>query len=167
VAKQTYSAPGEWDNEPDELDWTDERTGYQCRIVRNRMGNLCGYVRLPDGHPLHGVSYSDNIPERMKPLLDVVMEGPIGKRGPIQVFCAAGGVTHVDILFDVHGGLTFSGVPLGAADGFWYGFDCGHCDDLSPGMMRLLPREDEAYRNVAYVQAECASLAKQLKQVAA
>lgn len=35
---------GEWDDEPDFLEWVDEETGLQCEIKRHRDGHLCGYV---------------------------------------------------------------------------------------------------------------------------
>jgi hypothetical protein len=157
----------EWLSEPNELSWTDEKTGYACHIVRNgAVGHLCGYVHIPEGHPLHGIEYSAALPDFLAPLKDVVLEGEIGNRGVMDVFCLAlGGDFTVGLLFNVHGGITFSGVPCGQDAGFWYGFDCGHCDDLSPRMGGFgLTRG--TYRNIAYVQAECASLAKQLKQVA-
>lgn len=167
-AKASKYGAGPWADEPDSLTWDDEKTGYRCHIWRNRMGALCGYVRVPESHPLHGVEYSADIPEAMKPLLDVVMDGPVGKRGAIQVFCAAGGVTRVDILFDVHGGITFSGEPAGADGGHWFGFDCGHAGDLSPGLPFRSAFDDagDEYRDIEYVKAECASLARQLRQVA-
>lgn len=43
---------GPWDSEPDKKQWMDEETGLPCLIVRNPfMGNLCGYVGVPEGHP--------------------------------------------------------------------------------------------------------------------
>ncbi len=51
---------GEWDNEPDKLNWVDEYSGYECEIIRTpKMGHLCGYVVIPESHHLHGVSYDD------------------------------------------------------------------------------------------------------------
>lgn len=97
---------------------------------------------------------------------------------------------------DVHGGLTYAAgcsghichVPAeGEPDNvWWFGFDCAHAGDLCPQMemarkgfkhlMPSLPPELEAamekmdmrdvYRDAAYVAAECASLAKQLKAMA-
>lgn len=86
---------------------------------------------------------------------------------------------------DIHGGLTYSGGCSGnichvVAEGepdtvWWFGFDCAHFMDLCPKMeMRRrqlnLPMaaareaglQEDVYRDVAYVTAECASLAKQL-----
>lgn len=154
-----YSTPGPWDNEPDELDWTDERTGYECRIKRHpSSGHLCGYVRIPEGNALHGLSYSAELTPALQPVMDAVMNGPIGKRGAIELMLMACGSRQVGYLFDVHGSVTFSG-ELQGKDGHWFGFDCAHCDDLCPGRSYL---SGGVYRDVEYVQAECESLARQL-----
>jgi hypothetical protein len=162
MTKREYKQAGPWDNEPDELAWTDEKTGYQCQISRNHGGALRGYVCLPETHPLYKVSYGDAVPEAIKPLQDVVLDGQIGKRGVMDVFrLAVGGDFYAGMLFDVHGGITFS--DEFKEGGYWYGFDCAHCDDLSPRYESYARGE---YRDIEYVKAECASLAKQLKQVA-
>lgn len=36
-----------WEMEPDVLEWQDEETGYWCRIKRQSLGHLCGYVQVP------------------------------------------------------------------------------------------------------------------------
>lgn len=159
----------QWDDEPNELDWADEKTGFQCRIIRVRdSGHLCGYVRIPDGHPLHGVEYSAEMPEALKPLKDAVMECPVGKRGAIDVLCMAfGSAFRPGQLFDVHGSVTFSG-ELRNQTGFWYGFDCAHAGDLCPAMEARYGRDwDSVYRDMEFVKAECESLANQIAQVAA
>jgi len=49
-----------WEIEPDEAEWVDEPTKYKCRIMRNdNTGTLCGYVGIPRGHKLYGMSYQD------------------------------------------------------------------------------------------------------------
>lgn len=49
-----------WESEPDEANWVDADTGYKCRIVRNEVtGTLCGYVGVPRGHSLYGMTYQD------------------------------------------------------------------------------------------------------------
>lgn len=90
----------------------------------------------------------------------------------------------------VHGGLTYSAacgdeichVPgEGEPDNvWWFGFDCAHGFDLCPtiemyrkemvtkplGRIRAYPEaHPDTYRNVAYVTAECAKLAKQLAAI--
>lgn len=146
---------GPWQAEPDRAYWVDEASGLPCLIRRGPSGSLCGYVGVPSGHPCHGKGYS-------------ALEGEI----------------------DVHGGLTFSGdcdgdtirgichVPeLGQEDDVsWFGFDCAHCWDLSPGMRARLREayartgdtynelihDTEVYRDFEYVQVEVLKLAKQL-----
>ena len=49
-----------WENEPDFEEWVDKKTGYHCRVKRNMSTlSLCGYVAVPIGHKLHGMSYQD------------------------------------------------------------------------------------------------------------
>lgn len=168
-------ARGEWDGEPDKMQWQDEATGLPCLIVRNQSGALCGYVGVTQEHPAFGVQYdSVSIPGK--------------EYGP-----------------DVHCGLTFSDFCADATDHskgichlpapgepdrvWWLGFDCAHCDDYSPGSearYREITSASEwrqhervlglgrptgsgsyiGYRNVEYVKRECASLASQLMHAA-
>ena len=152
--------PGPWNNEPDKAQWRDEDTGLACLIVRNRMGGLCGYVGVSEGHPLFDVDYSS--------LDDYSAGSP----------------------HDVHGGLTFAGrcqtgpeektiCRVAPDDGlvWWFGFDCGHSGDLLPGLAAALTpsmqrslneiRQGDVYRDLAYVKAECATLARNLAAAAA
>jgi hypothetical protein len=48
---------GPWSNEPDKGLW--EHAGFDCMIVRNRLGALCGYVGVHKGHPWFGAVYDD------------------------------------------------------------------------------------------------------------
>ena len=151
VDKSSWGA-GPWQDEPDKEQFTDEVTGLPCLIRRSpTSGALCGYIGVPEGHPWHG--------------------SPVG-----------------DILADVHGDLTYAGfcqegpeedtichIPSpGEPDRvYWIGFDCAHYADLCPGMnayMRkmgdppdIIPgvRFSVSYKPIAYVKAECASLAWQ------
>ena len=124
---------GEWDNEPDSAEWMDEATGLRCRIMRNFVGALCGYVEVPQSHPHFERSYE---------AFDV----------------------------EVHGGLTFSGPIIDGTDpAREVGFDCAHYADYQPALVAMMAKTPfagewkcSAYRNMAYVKAECAKLAKQL-----
>jgi hypothetical protein len=89
-------------------------------------GHWCGYVGVHQGHELHGKRYQD--------IEDI----------------------------DVHGGLTYSnkcdpseregtGVchvpgPGEDEDVWWFGFDCAHYNDLSPGLEHLLAQTTEMAR---------------------
>ena len=89
-----------------------------------------------------------------------------------------------DILYEAHGGLTFSGdrEKLGL-DGFWIGFDCAHSHDITPSCESFLkqiraslsnkirdlakildssPIFERTYKNMAYVEKECRKLAEQI-----
>lgn len=137
---------GEWDNEPDKIQWKDKTTGYPCLIVRSQLGNLCGYVGVPEGHPLHHGDYDDeNFP----------------------VLLAHGGITFADTCAkDGNEAENICHIPeLGDPDNvWWFGFDCGHYDDFAPGMPMLHLRNPENYKNVAYVKVNITLLAAQLKE---
>lgn len=131
---------GPWTEEPDKMQFTDVETGYPCLIVRNHSGALCGYIGVPSSHPDHGIREVDA---------------------------------------DVHGGVTFTDfcqpnnkehgichiVEPGEDDKVWWiGFDCAHCFDICPGLPSELTFDNAEYRTIRYVQAECAKLARQLKE---
>ena len=68
-----------------------------------------------------------------------------------------------DIDVSVHGGLTY-------ADGGCFGFDCGHAGDLTPAFDGRYPDEQgnpafaqDTYRNMAFVEKQLRSLARQFK----
>lgn len=132
---------GPWDNEPDNYSWIDPTTDYRCAILRNRMGALCGYVRVPEDHKLFGKDYTEEIDFLLQPK-------SYGDR--------------IDCIIDCHGGLTYSN-----REG-WFGFDCSHVGDVRPeatwrsDLSILLRRTADVYRDFNYVKSECASLAYEL-----
>jgi len=155
---------GPWTDEPDEE--TFEHAGLACRIIRHsRSGNLCGYVRAPEAHPLYGKGYSDVVPESLRDSVQAALQSPLGKRGILSALVYEPEAPRIDILFDVHGSLTFSG-ELHGAEGHWFGFGCAHAGDLQPGYEYSFG-DDCEYRDIEYVRAECRSLAEQLAAVAA
>jgi ribosomal protein L24E len=133
--------PGQWDSEPDKIQWVDEATDLDCLIVRQQSsGHLCGYVGVPMGHRFFGADYND------------VTE--------IEVH---GGLTFADFCNeDAPPGHGICHVPLEGRPGkvWWFGFDCDHCFDLSPS--KATPCREEQYRNAAYVRGEVGRLAAQL-----
>lgn len=139
--------------------WTSS-SGLDCVVKGNSFSgagyyHLCGYVRIPQGHPLHGISYDSSVPPSLSLEADRVMQGEIGKRGIFDVFLASmKGSINVGMLFNTHGGITWSdtyapGQPEVEGE-WWYGFDCGHAGD-SPEV-----------QNSAYVRRECELLAEQI-----
>lgn len=129
---------------PDHIEkWTDEATGYECVAVA--IPWWCAYVQVPADHPWHGKGYS-------------------------QPLCGGhdGCYKHTpEALISVHGGITFSGEPMGADSGHWFGFDCAHYNDYCDyGVPGISPREGHRW-TLDEVKAECASMAKQLADVSA
>lgn len=137
--------PGPWQSEPDKRQWQDEATGLPCLIVRNRVGGLCGYVGVSEGHPSYEKDY-DNA-------------------GDFEVH---GGLTFANHCQpgDESKHVCHKPEPGEPDHVWWLGFDCVHCFDIAPGMDRH-GRTESVYRDFAYVAGECASLAKQLVAVKA
>lgn len=146
--KQLVSVPregwdsGPWDLEPDRLEWREGNI--PALIVRGPLGALCGYVGISPGHPWYLKDYRD---------LDV----------------------------DVHGGLTYGklcqeGEPIchvpqegEPAEVYWIGFDCGHIEDIIPGMdasikklgLPPLRMGGESYKTIDYIKEQVKHLAEQ------
>jgi hypothetical protein len=154
---------GEWDQEPDKVQWPDPETGLPCLIVRGPSGALCGYVGVPDTHPWHGKEYGAAI-------------------GDCTDLCDEDYHSHrIDSQIRVHGGLTFSDACANSADEsrhichvpepgepdhvWWFGFDCAHSGDLCPQRERYFSSGYEYYKNIDYVRREVTKLAKQLAEV--
>lgn len=84
---------------------------YKCVIIEHEGNQLCegyycGYVGIPQEHPLYGVKL-------------FVYSNLLGDLTPEEYF-------------DVHGGITYSGngEALGLDSRYWwYGYDCGHAGD--------------------------------------
>lgn len=142
---------GPWDSEPeDKVQFQDEKTGYPCLMVRNKLGNWCGYVGVNEGHPAFERKLDDwGAPET----LSVEVHGGVTFSGHCDTDAPEGhGICHVP-------------EPGEPDDIWWLGWDAAHSGDLVPGMLAFQPdfRDQEVYRNMAYVKEQCASLAKQLK----
>lgn len=152
-------------------DWV-TAAGYRA-VVLEFLGHNNGYVAIPESHPLFGVDYSTPAD-----CLTFPADEPLGNRGVLQLVCS-NGEPRPDVVFDVHGGLTFASDKLSQVsvleDGklWWYGFDCAHYGDANSPEYLEAQREkypdmpfmwqaDGVYRTVEYVTAECESLAEQL-----
>lgn len=157
---------GDWDEEPDKKQWQDAATGLPCLAVRGPGGHWCGYVGVAEGHPLHGKQYSACV----WPDLHEDHEG--GDDG-WHYSCTP------EARLRVHGGITYSAACSPSDDEshgichlpdpgepdhiWWFGFDCAHHGDYAPTYDR--DRHGGCtgiYRDLAYVERECADLAQQL-----
>lgn len=120
-----------------------------------------GYVEVPKGHVMHGVGYSQQI----EPLIEAIKgEVPVGSKGILLAVTAGVGAlpnqtlrASPDVVFDVHGGLTYAGAggkyPAEGGDGWWFGFDTNHYQDG--------PFE----QSESYTAAECERLAEQINRM--
>lgn len=142
--------------------------GFKAFVVLNRGSHRCGYVGLPATHALHGLHYGTTTG-----LLKDCSDEPIGKRSLLVIVCSLSreGLTSMDIAFDVHGGVTWSGYFNDMQDntykeagidndGLWYiGFDCAHAGDglLTGGLL-----SDGPVRSLSYCEDQCNSLSKQI-----
>ena len=149
--------------------------GYEYLVYAMSMGHRCGYVKIPRGHYLYGKSYS----EQLNIKFNTLKNESIGKRNPITLFCSsslkAKDNVSMDLLFDVHGGITFSGKfskDVMNKKGWWIGFDCAHSGDC--GDISIMDKEHkkmkEKYnlsnrgvvRTKDYVEQECKNLIDQI-----
>lgn len=146
-----------WEKEPNEIDFVDDKTGYACAMRRNGGGAWCGYIGLPESHPLHGKKYNDDVF-----VSDGLLEREIDidEIGVMNIFCAAGksddGGISLCLLIRCHGGLTYSGKAWWDEESplWWLGFDCSHSGDLSPKHEEFGRSLGGVYRNAGYVR-EC------------
>lgn len=152
-----------WTGEPDKVQWIDPFTGYDCLIVRNPMGALCGYVGVPPGHSLHGVDYgacpqADDCPERDR----------YCNHSPESVLSVHGGITFSDFCdpSEADDAICHTPAPGRPDKVFWFGFDCAHAGDLCPGSFNFTTdsfRTADTYRDLTYVRNEVQALAVQLE----
>src|SRR5690606_25559239 len=158
-----------------EKDWI-TAAGLRAAVYMHDLGHRCGYVGVPFGHPLYGVGYGDEC-DALRPLTG---HEPVGYRGAVPIFLMAanGKIPRTpEAVFDVHGSLTFSGgttdFPV-ESDLWWFGYDCGHCDDApSPKYLRQLRDKypdkpfmwrdhHGVHRDLDYCVQQCESLARQI-----
>jgi hypothetical protein len=113
---------------------------YDCHIMQvPALGHLCGYVRIPKKHPLHGLSYDE--------VYNLGYE--------IEVH---GGLTYSASTIGEATGMQYL-----LSRQWYFGFDCAHSGDIIPGHPFSFGNENAVYRDYDYVKAECESLARQLK----
>ena len=138
--KKKLKTDGVWQTEFDHIYWVDISTGFLCKIQRNSLGSLCGYVSIP---------FRDNLPD----------EDTLEVHGGITYF------KKDDVLFDISlekeaelkdkYGIT---IPKSSVT---YGFDCAHYNDYSP-LQHLILGEPQHYKSVNFVTKEIEKLSKQL-----
>lgn len=142
-----------------EKSWTTEE-GYQAAIIKTNKSwtnHRCGYIGVPKSHPLFGKGYSQHCDVLIK-LREEVKKEPIGDRGIIPVFYWDGESASMDVLFNVHGGVTYAETgkeyPLETEEELhWIGYDCAHVGDT----------DDKC--TLSFCEEQCIQLSEQIKKV--
>jgi hypothetical protein len=134
---------GPWQTEPDRIEW--EHAGRPCLMVRHpRLGHWCGYAAVDPGHTLHGADYNT-----------------LHFGGGEDDWWPHGGLTYASLCAHNICHVPKPGEP---DDVWWFGFDCAHSGDISPGMRSeyRMNMPYDTYRDAAYVQRETNRLAEYL-----
>lgn len=141
------------------VEYDEKYEGFRCVVILSTVGHRCGYVGVNEEHPLFNHEYGDTVPEELIYLMTEIQEAPVGKRGVIDLLCYDPKNPRVGILFDVHGGITYSGLndvgyPVESDEKLWFfGYDCAHAEDT------YYPK------SLDYCIQECKSLAEQLGRI--
>lgn len=161
-----------------------EHAGYKCVVIFGSFGHRCGYVGIPKNHPLYGKDSSDYLEIKKADVEDREVSGIF----PLLGACLDEDERiRIEAYFQCHGGITYAGggehssYPI-KSDLWWFGFDCGHCDDarelelaykrfskyrasiaMQIELEKVYPIDGLAVRTEDYVAAECKKLAEQLK----
>ncbi len=155
-----------------EKDWI-TKAGYRAIVIVRFWDSLrykpyeykkyrCGYVGVPQLHPLYGVDY---MAEVILPLQKDDLR--VFERKYKEFAITKHGILSPLSIFDVHGGLTYSGsghYPVLSKE-WWFGFDCTHLGD---GYIDVPSWEDGRNGHVwslEEVVQECEKLAQQLKEI--
>lgn len=132
---------GEWDWEPDLIQWIDPITKYFCSVRRNDLGILCGYVALPPTH----LAFNNE--------------------EEISIVEVHGGITFSGVINHEPGSRTKFVYDPFSEDApktiFLVGFDCGHFDDYKPCGINISQVKGQ-YCNEVYVFEQTTNLALQL-----
>jgi len=134
-ADRTKWVAGQWDNEPDRVDF--EYAGLRCEVLRGPMGSFNGYVSVPERHPAYGIDYMNF----EHPVSNLDVHGGITYSG-----------THEDgkswtFGFDTAHYLDLT--PL----------------DMSLVVRGIIDNKYGEYRNLQYVVEETVKLARQLSEL--
>jgi hypothetical protein len=113
--------------------------GFEWEVTSNTMAYRCGYIRIPPGHPWHGLGYDD-------------VKTADGYYPDVH-----GGLTFAEA--DLHCGKG------GPDDAWWLGFDCAHAGDAADPSLPGYHEEfdfgrgmGDRIKDTGYVIAQCHEL---------
>lgn len=177
VDKSAWPRRGPWDREPDKIQWKDEVTSLPCLIVRNSSGALCGYVGVPNTHPLHGKDFDDvqdlkvhggltfsrGCADMSRARWAKWREGLFARRDEAKRFPHGETARYfkewASALEDYDAWLAqgyasyICHVPGEGEpdDVWWFGFDCAHASDFCPGYQRVT---EECLRQISSIELD-------------
>lgn len=152
-----------------EKQWVTQ-SGLLAVVIRASGRHRCGYVGVEEGHVAFEKGYAEPLDCISQAAVD---KTELGSKSPIIWLTASldgdedetRARRSLDILLNVHGGLTFSG-PSGDGKSdypvatsvpvWWFGYDCAHYND----------RPEIGGQSLEYCVNQCESLAAQLKELA-
>lgn len=143
-----------------------KHNGVKCLMMKHpHFGTWCGYAQIPHG----------SVDKKIKNYTKVAIKGVTmtvsSMNGTTRIAIAgcrrSGYVAPILSGIEVHGGLTFYGIPRHRQkyDGRrWLGFDCAHAGDAIPGFKQFGLGEDPdaVFADESYVEGHCRKLADQL-----
>lgn len=149
----------------------ESQSGYRCAVIITELGHRCGYVGIPHTHFLHGCEYNMKH-SGLWPYAETIYYEPVDrdKISIIALFCDPSPI-EPEIIFRVHGGITFSSAdpeyPVPNNNLWWFGFDCAHAGDAPipervPPELRAFRIGGGEVRSLDYCMNECNGLARQL-----
>lgn len=139
------------------------------------VGHRCGYVGVTKDSPFFGIKYSENITDKFPVLKTIHQNAELGKKSPFAIIAFKSEEVILEILIDVHGGLTFSGggdYPI-KDNLWWFGFDCAHAGDGKDGSLIKDEKLKNIYlsidggpiRTLDYVESECQRMIHQILEL--
>lgn len=158
------------------IEWHGILEGNVAVVLFMPDGKRRGYVGVENDHPFYGKHYRDEAPIEC---WEAIKNTEVGKRGIMSyIFQLPKEIPALDILFDVHGSVTYADhspeYPVENEDLWWFGFDCSHAGDapdvialaiyypeVSIDTLRYSGASDEV-RSLEYCKEECLNLSKQL-----
>lgn len=105
--------------------------GLQCLVVASKeMGHRCGYVGVTKNHFLYRIEYNRKVDE-LKKVWEQVKHNRVEMNANwMALILSDGNGVSPDMIFEVHGGLTFTGTFKEYGDEYWFlGWDCAHSGD--------------------------------------
>ncbi len=158
--------PGPWQDEFEKTAWTDPASGYPCIILRQRSGELGGYVGVGPDHPLFGYS-ADALPA----VIGENLHRPVTYANVCQSAADERvSICHVTPVIPAH--MPSHGLHRGDRvdhqdKAWWFGCEFDGPTDIVPLRPRrgsdLAAERGATYKDEAFVYHQVVALARQLK----